>query len=411
MQAEIITIGDELLIGQTINTNAAWLGAELAKIGVRVSNASCISDKEAAIIESIDRAQVRADVIILTGGLGPTKDDITKHTLCRYFNTRLVLHEPSLVRVKDFFEQRKLPFLEVNRQQALVPESCVVLENKVGTANGMLFQLPNGGICVSLPGVPFEMKFLMENYVFNEIKNRFNLPKIVHRTILTQGVGESFLAETIRDWEDGVRSKGVELAYLPSPGAVKLRLSSYTTESEQIVSKAVSDLKALIGEHIYGEGSVSLAEVVVEKLNELKKSISTAESCTGGMLAQKITEIGGSSAVFAGSIVAYLNQAKVDVLNVPNDIIDLHGAVSEETAVAMASACRERFGTHLALATTGWAGPSGGDEKHGVGTIFIALSSEAGVVSQKLSLGKNRERNREMTCLFALMMVFKHLST
>ena len=410
MKAEIITIGDELLIGQTINTNAAWLGSELAKIGVRVSHASCISDKERAILDALQTAQERSEIVIITGGLGPTKDDITKHTLCKYFRTELVLHEASLNRVKAFFDQRKLPFLETNKQQAMVPASCLVLENLVGTANGMLFQMANGGICVSLPGVPYEMKFLMETYVFGEIKQRFELPTIIHRTILTQGVGESFLAETIRDWEDEIRNQGVELAYLPSPGSVKLRLSCYSEEAQQIVDEAVVNLKSLIGEYIYGEGNVSLVEVVVNVLKSRKKTISTAESCTGGLLAQKLTEVSGSSEVFEGGIVAYQNKVKEMELNVSSAVISEFGVVSEETAMAMAKGCREKFGTDLALATTGWAGPTGGDEKHGVGTIFIALSSEKGEVAQQLSLGKNRDRNRDMATLYALMMTFKHLS-
>jgi len=410
MKAEIITIGDELLIGQTINTNAAWLGSELAKIGVRVSHASCISDKERAILDALQTAQERSEIVIITGGLGPTKDDITKHTLCKYFRTELVLHEASLNRVKAFFDQRKLPFLETNKQQAMVPASCLVLENLVGTANGMLFQMANGGICVSLPGVPYEMKFLMETYVFGEIKQRFELPTIIHRTILTQGVGESFLAETIRDWEDEIRNQGVELAYLPSPGSVKLRLSCYSEEAQQIVDEAVVNLKSLIGEYIYGEGNVSLVEVVVNVLKSRKKTISTAESCTGGLLAQKLTEVSGSSEVFEGGIVAYQNKVKEKELNVSSAVISEFGVVSEETAMAMAKGCREKFGTDLALATTGWAGPTGGDEKHGVGTIFIALSSEKGEVAQQLSLGKNRDRNRDMATLYALMMTFKHLS-
>jgi nicotinamide-nucleotide amidase len=254
------------------------------------------------------------------------------------------------------------------------------------------------------------MKFLMETYVFGEIKQRFELPTIIHRTILTQGVGESFLAETIRDWEDEIRNQGVELAYLPSPGSVKLRLSCYSEEAQQIVDEAVVNLKSLIGEYIYGEGNVSLVEVVVNVLKSRKKTISTAESCTGGLLAQKLTEVSGSSEVFEGGIVAYQNKVKEKELNVSSAVISEFGVVSEETAMAMAKGCREKFGTDLALATTGWAGPTGGDEKHGVGTIFIALSSEKGEVAQQLSLGKNRDRNRDMATLYALMMTFKHLS-
>jgi nicotinamide-nucleotide amidase len=411
MKGEIITIGDELLIGQTINTNAAWLGGELARIGVRVIHSSCISDQEEAIINSLNQARHRADVIILTGGLGPTKDDITKHTLCSYFKTKLVLHEPSLERIKSYFKQRGLPFLESNMLQAMVPEACQVLENKLGTANGMLFHIGDGAICVSLPGVPYEMKFLMETYVFGEISKKFNLPKVIHRTILTQGVGESFLAETIKDWEDDIRNKGVDLAYLPSPGAVKLRLSGYNSEAERRINESVDELKKLIGEYIYGEGNVSLVEVVIELLRNSNLTVSTAESCTGGLIAQRITEVSGSSETFRGGIVAYQEDVKVRELGVLQTTIDNCGVVSEEVAIEMAKNCRRIFATDYAIATTGWAGPNGGDEKNGVGTIFLALSCEKFEKSIKLNLGKTRSRNREIATLHALMMVFRDLSS
>ena len=238
MEAEIITIGDELLIGQTVDTNSAYLGQKLGSIGISISRKTAISDNEKAILQAIAESQSRCNILIITGGLGPTKDDITKHTLCELFQTELVMHEPSYLRVKAFFESRGLPFLKVNEQQALVPAACTVLENMVGTANGMWFER-DGHVCVSLPGVPFEMQYLIEKEVVPRIQEKFELPKIVHRTVLTQGVGESFLADLLTDWENSLAAEDIRLAYLPSPGMVKLRMSIYGGAEENVLFERI----------------------------------------------------------------------------------------------------------------------------------------------------------------------------
>ena len=281
MKAIIINIGDELLIGQTINTNAAWMGQYLNSFGIEVESSLCISDKGPVIYSEIDNALKKAEVVVVTGGLGPTKDDITKHTMCELFQTELVMHGPSFLRVKAFFESRGLPFLKVNEQQALVPASCTVLENMVGTANGMLFER-DGHVCVSLPGVPFEMKYLMEHEVVPRIQQKFELPKIVHRTILTQGVGESFIADLLTDWENSLAVEDIHLAYLPSPGMVKLRMSIYGGAEESVLKERIqrkeAELHAIIGEYIFGYEKETLQSVLVDKLKETGMTVSFAES-------------------------------------------------------------------------------------------------------------------------------------
>jgi nicotinamide-nucleotide amidase len=412
MKAIIINIGDELLIGQTINTNAAWMGQYLNSFGMEVESSHCISDKGPIIFQEIDKALKKAEVVVVTGGLGPTKDDITKHTLCELFQTELVMHEPSYLRVKAFFESRGLPFLKANEQQALVPASCTVLENMVGTANGMMFER-DGHICVSLPGVPFEMQYLMEREVVPRIQQKFELPKIVHRTILTQGVGESFIADLLTDWENSLASEDIRLAYLPSPGMVKLRMSIYGGAEESVLKERIqrkeAELQALIGEYIFGYEKETLQSVLVQKLKAKGKSVSFAESCTGGMMAQKFTDVSGASEVFQSGWVVYHESSKTKELGVDETLISNFGVVSEEVAAALAERARLKSGSDFALSSTGWAGPDGGDEKHGVGTIFVALSSEKGTIVKKLKFGKNRTRNREMATDAAFMLLIKEI--
>jgi nicotinamide-nucleotide amidase len=412
MKAIIINIGDELLIGQTINTNAAWMGQYLNSFGIEVESSHCISDKGFVIFDEIDVALYKADVVVVTGGLGPTKDDITKHTLCELFQTELVMHEPSYLRVKAFFEMRGLPFLKMNEQQALVPEACTVLENMVGTANGMWFER-DGHVCVSLPGVPFEMKYLMEHEVVPRIQQKFELPKIVHRTILTQGVGESFLADQLTEWENSLAAEDIHLAYLPSPGMVKLRMSIYGGAEESVLHERIqrkeAELHALVGEFIYGYEKETLQSVLVEKLHAAAKTVSFAESCTGGMMAQKLTDVSGASQVFQAGWVVYHAQSKSKELGVDAEIISKFGEISGEVATAMADCARLKSGSDFALSSTGWAGPDGGDEIHGVGTIFVALSSEKGTIVKELKFGKNRMRNREMASDAAFMLLIKEI--
>jgi len=412
MKAIIINIGDELLIGQTINTNAAWMGQYLNSFGIEVESTHCISDKGHVIYNEIDVALYHADVVVVTGGLGPTKDDITKHTLCELFQTELVMHEPSYLRVKAFFESRGLPFLKMNEQQALVPQACTVLENMVGTANGMWFER-NGHVCVSLPGVPFEMQYLMEHEVVPRIQQKFELPKIVHRTILTQGVGESFLADLLTDWENSLAVEDIHLAYLPSPGMVKLRMSIYGGAEETILRERIqrkeAELHVLVGEFIFGYEKETLQSVLVEKLNRSGRTVSFAESCTGGMMTQKLTDVSGASQVFQAGWVVYHAKSKSKELGVDPEVISKYGEISGEVATAMADCARLKSGSDFALSSTGWAGPDGGDEIHGVGTIFIALSSEKGTIVKKLKFGKNRMRNREMSSDAAFMLLIKEI--
>lgn len=412
MKAIIINIGDELLIGQTINTNAAWLGQYLNSFGIAVDSTQCISDKRAIIFNEIDKALKIAEVVVVTGGLGPTKDDITKHTLCELFQTELVMHEPSYLRVKAFFESRGLPFLKMNEQQALIPASCKVLENMVGTANGMWFER-NGHVCVSLPGVPFEMKYLMEHEVVPRIQQKFELPKIVHRTILTQGVGESFIADLLTEWENSLAVEDIHLAYLPSPGMVKLRMSIYGGAEETILLERIqrkeAELHAIVGEVIFGYEKDTLQSVLVEKLHRAGKTVSFAESCTGGMMAQKVTDVSGASQVFHSGWVVYHAKSKSKELGVDPEIILKHGEISGEVATAMADCARLKSGSDFALSSTGWAGPDGGDEIHGVGTIFVALSAEKGTIVKELKFGKNRMRNREMASDAAFMLLIKEI--
>ncbi len=412
MKAIIINIGDELLIGQTINTNAAWMGQYLNSFGIEVESSLCISDKGPVIYSEIDNALNKAEVVVVTGGLGPTKDDITKHTMCELFQTELVMHEPSYLRVKAFFESRGLPFLKVNEQQALVPASCTVLENMVGTANGMWFER-DGHVCVSLPGVPFEMKYLMEHEVVPRIQQKFELPKIVHRTILTQGVGESFIADLLTEWENSLAVEDIHLAYLPSPGMVKLRMSIYGGAEESVLNERIGrkemELLEIVGDFVFGYEKETLQSVLVDKLKEKGMTVSFAESCTGGMMAQKITDVPGASQIFHSGWVVYHEKSKSNELGVDPEIISKHGEISGEVATAMADCARLKSGSDFALSSTGWAGPDGGDEIHGVGTIFVALSAEKGTIVKELKFGKNRMRNREMASDAAFMLLIKEI--
>jgi nicotinamide-nucleotide amidase len=412
MQAEIITIGDEILIGQTIDTNSAWMGERLNAIGIRVHRITSISDNVEEILSSLREASSRSQLILITGGLGPTKDDITKKTLCSYFETDLVEDPESLARIESFFKGRGLPMLEVNRQQALVPRNCTILHNMRGTANGMWFE-KDGVVYVSMPGVPFEMKAIMEEQVLPKVQTFFKRPSIVHRTVLTQGVGESFLADTIKHWEDSLADEGIKLAYLPSPGSVKLRMSAYGGASEaellERIKRKEKELLAIIGEHVYGFEKDSLSKVVGDLLRAGGYTVSVAESCTGGFLGHEITSVPGSTAYFQGGFISYIDKLKVEELGVSAELIEKETAISEEVAKAMAEGVRSKLGTTFGVSTTGWAGPDGGDEKNPVGTVYIAVSGPKGTSSKRLSLGKSRERNILMAAQGALNLLRKEI--
>ncbi len=407
---EIMTIGDELLYGQVIDTNSAFMGQELAKIGLRVRQISSVSDRADEIVAALDQARQRAQVVLITGGLGPTKDDLTKHVLARYFGAELVLHQPTLTHVEEIFRRFKRPMLEVNRQQALVPANCEVLFNAVGTAPGMWFE-DQGTVFVSMPGVPHEMKYLMTEAVLPCLQQQFQVLPIEHIVVQTVGLGESFLAEKIADWEAAL-PPNFKLAYLPSLGGVRLRLTGSDDgqpDLRQRMEALLPELRARLGEHVFAEGEIKLEEAVGKLLQERGLTLGTAESCTGGLLAHKITSVPGSSAYFQGSIVAYHNDVKVRQLGVQPETLAAHGAVSEETVREMAEGARARLGVDVALATSGIAGPGGGTDAKPVGTICIAYADAHRTVSRTLTFSRGRQLNVEYTVTMALDLLRRSL--
>ena len=410
MNAEIITIGDELLIGQVIDTNSAWLGQQLSGLGIKLCYKSSISDNKEAILNALKDAELRSDIIILTGGLGPTKDDITKVTICEYFNTSLVQNEKVLEWVQSIFRFRKMPMLDVNNMQALVPANCEILWNKNGTAPGMWFDV-NNKIFISLPGVPFEMKTIFEEEAVPKINSKFKLPSIFHRTLQTVSIGESFLAKKIEDIENSLPSH-IKLAYLPSVGAVRLRFSAYGDDKislENEVEEYVKQVYEKISDHIYGEGDASLTQTLGNLLKERKQTISTAESCTGGYIAHQLTSVPGSSSYFMGSIVCYANKIKTQELGVSEDILRNNGAVSEECVMQMAQAVRLKMNTTFGISCSGIAGPDGGTNDKPIGTVWIAIASEKETLSQVFNFGDNRERTIQRTGLMAMDMLRKKI--
>ena len=408
MKCEVISIGDELLIGQTINTNASWIGEQLNNLGFNVSHGAVISDNRRDIISALKNAANRSDVIIITGGLGPTKDDITKHTLTEYFNTSLELNKDIETSIIAYFKSVNRPILKSNLDQALLPKSCQVLSNSRGTASGMWFE-KNNIIYISLPGVPYEMKGIMKEHVIPKLLSKMGGETVlVNKTIRTHGMGESFLAEIIKSWEDNLGSDNIKLAYLPSPGIVKLRLSIIGLDKlilEKKLDDAIEQLKALVPDQIYGYGNATLEGVVGNLLKHKDQTLSTAESCTGGSVAKMLTSISGSSSYFNGSIVSYTNQSKVDLLNVNTSDIEKFGAVSQEVVEQMAANIRVKFNSDYGISTSGIAGPSGGTKEKPVGTVWIAVASKNKIVSKKIKLGYNRERNIHVSSLSVLNLL------
>ncbi|MEI8116976.1 MAG: competence/damage-inducible protein A [Flavobacteriia bacterium] len=402
MNIEILAIGDELLIGQTINTNASWLGQELSKIGARITRSLVISDDKNRILEALDQCYLDTNCVIITGGLGPTKDDITKHTLCEYFETNLEIHQPTLAKIEAYFASRNRPMLESNIQQAALPVDCEILANNYGTAAGMLFE-KKGRYCVSLPGVPYEMKGIVTEQLIPRLTQRFQLKAMYHYTALTQGIGESFLAEQISDWEDRIRERGFGLAYLPSPGLVKLRITSYEgKEAQANIMEFFQELATRLPEAVFGYESDSLPEVCGRLLTENQFSIGTVESCTSGLLAQQITSVSGASEYFMGSLLTYSNDLKHRLCDVSVNSILSEGAVSEQVAMEMAENGAKKLGVDVCISTTGIAGPTGGSVDKPVGLVWIGLSISGKTVAKKFQFGDNRERNIQMTVLSAL---------
>lgn len=408
MTAEIISIGDELLIGQVINTNASWMGELLNRNGIKVTEIKAIADDKNAIKKSIEASFETTDIILVTGGLGPTKDDITKHTLCEYFNTKLIFNEEAFLRIQEIFRLRNFEVTKVNKAQAELPENCIPIKNINGTASGMWFE-KSGKVLVSMPGVPFEMKTMMENEILPKLKAKFNTPVIINKTIMTQGVGESFLAKTIEDWENDL-PKNIKLAYLPQPGIVRLRLSATgkdRAKCENKIDELVKKLTILIGDLIFGYDDILLEEAVGNSLKSKNKTVATAESCTGGYIAHLLTSIAGSSAYFKGSAVTYANEIKEMILGVSAADLENEGAVSETVVKQMALGALKKFGTDYAIATSGIAGPDGGTEEKPVGTTWIAIAGPQGVVAKKHHFGEHRGRNIRRAALTALFMLKK----
>ena len=395
MIAEIVSIGDEILIGQIVNTNAVFIAKELNKIGIEVGQITSISDRKEHIESCLDEAQKRAQVIILTGGLGPTKDDLTKHTLCSYFDDVLVKNELVLERIEEMFAKYvPTPINEENRKQALLPLKAKVLNNLHGTASGMWFEVEDR-VIISLPGVPFEMKALVSNEVIPALQKHYTRPYIMHKTLLTYGLGESVIAERIEQWENELPSD-IKLAYLPNLGRVRLRLSGKGSDPvllEQRIDAEIEKLYPLIGDIIMGfEEEASVEEQLQTQFIKTNNTLAVAESCTGGKIANRFTQIPGASAYFRGGIVAYATEVKVNLLGVSQSLIDAYSVVSAPVAEAMAVAARQRFGATIGVSTTGNAGPSKGDSEAELGTVFIAVATEDNVVSYEFHLGKHRER-------------------
>lgn len=411
MLAEIITIGDEILIGQIVDTNSAWMGEQLNLTGIKVHQITSVSDNAEHIIKALDEAKSRVDIILITGGLGPTKDDLTKHTLVSYFNTKLRFDEDVFQHVKALFARFGREVTGVNRMQAEVPESCTVIHNANGTAPGMWFE-ENEKVFVSMPGVPYEMKKMMSAEILPRLKKKYSLPTIVHRTVLTQGIGESFLSEIIAEWENSLAEKNIKLAYLPAPGMVRLRLSALgkdETALRKSVEDKVHELEKLISQHIYGYEKDTLEQIVGRLLKEKKQTLSLAESCSGGLIAHMITSVPGSSFYFFGGVVSYSNESKTNQLGVKKETLENHGAVSEETIIEMAIGAKQKFNTDWAVATSGIAGPDGGSAEKPVGTVWIAVAGPDGVKAKKFQFGGDRERNISVTAITALNMLRKQL--
>lgn len=414
MNAELLTIGNEILIGQIVNTNAVWMAQQLNLVGVSVVHMSSVADEKSAILKAFNDAAQRADIVLITGGLGPTKDDITKTTFCEYFNTELVLDENVLQDVTEFFAKRNKDVSVINKKQAEVPKGCLVIRNKNGTAPGMWMEKGNT-IFVSMPGVPYEMQGIMTNDVIPEIKKRFKLPFIYHKTILTQGIGESVLSELITDWEDSLTPKQIGLAYLPSPGMVRLRLSSKGFDEGQLTQKieqAVNEVKPLIEKYIYGyeeygKEQPKIEEILGKLLLDKGLKLGLAESCTGGYISHLITSVAGSSNYYNGCIVPYHNEFKHHLLKVDNTVFENYGAVSEECVISMVKETLHTFNANVAIAVSGIAGPAGGTDEKPVGTTWIAVAYEDEIIAKKFVFGDNRQRNIHMTASTAMNMLRK----
>ena len=395
MISEIISIGDEILIGQIVNTNSVFIAKELNKIGIEVGQITAISDNSKKIINSLNLAKERADIVIITGGLGPTKDDLTKHTLCKYFNDVLIENKDVLDHIEEIFlKYVSTPINEKNRAQALLPSKAKIFKNNYGTACGMCFKKENVYF-ISLPGVPFEMKEIFEIEILPFLKSEFSRQIIVHKTILTYGLGESAIAERIESWENSL-PKSIKLAYLPNLGRVRLRLSSKGSNEKQInkkINDSINELYPLLEDIIVGiEDETSIEKRIFDLFRSNGKTLSLAESCTGGKIASRIVSLSGASLYFKGGLIPYNNNAKESLLNIPRGLIDKFSDVSEEVAMRMATEVRKKFNSDISLAVTGNAGPLKGNNNEPIGKVFIAVSSENKSFVKEFNFGNHRER-------------------
>ncbi len=412
MKAEIITIGDEILIGQIVNTNSVFLAKALNDIGIEITQITSISDKKDDIIGALKLSEKRAKLVILTGGLGPTSDDLTKQTLCSYFNDKLIENKEILDHIEEIFKKYvTTPINEQNRKQALLPSKAKIFKNNYGTASGMWFE-KNGQVIISLPGVPFEMKSLMTNEVIPKLQNHFTRPFIVHKTIITYGLGESAIAEIISTWENSLPDD-LKLAYLPNLGRVRLRISGKGPDRKSInekIDKEIDELLPLIKDIFVGYEDVSSFEEKIQAQFLLKnKTLSLAESCTGGEISARLAKVPGASKYFVGSIISYQTQSKSDLLSVPKNIIEKNSVVSKQVAEMMALNVRKKFNSSLGVATTGNAGPSKGDSDAEIGTVWIAISSDKRIISERFTFGKHRERVIGKAVNKALEMVYREI--
>ncbi len=403
ISATIITIGDELLIGQTIDTNSAWIGQELNKIGIRIFQRLAIGDDEQKITDALNLSSAQTQLVIITGGLGPTKDDITKKTLAEYFGVGFTFYEEVWEKMKTIFEKRGKEVLEMNRSQAMLPANATMLPNMRGTAQGMWFD-EKDVVFVSMPGVPHEMKHLMEKQVLPKLLQHFELPKIIHKTLMTSGAGESSVANLLSDFEANLPSY-MKLAYLPELGIVKLRLSAYGEATEQEVDEKFALLKSLLPEYVFGDTEIALQEQIGKMLLAENSTLASAESCTGGYLSHLITSVAGSSAYFLGSVVSYHNDVKTGLLNVAPETILQHGAVSEATAAEMVKGILQQTGATYGVAVSGVAGPGGGTPEKPVGTVCFAVGNSERIITRKYHFFPSRLENIKVSANTAMNLL------
>ena len=411
VRATIITIGDELLIGQTIDTNSAWMAQRLNSLGIDIYRRIAVADKEDDIQRALDEELPTADIILITGGLGPTSDDITKPFLCKYFGGKLVMDEKVLAHVKELFEKRKRPFLEVNIKQAEVPDVCTVLFNEVGTAPGMLFEKDSKWI-ISMPGVPFEMQGIMTREVLPRIQEHFVSDALLHRNVITSGEGESYIAETLREFEAALPTY-IKLSYLPSPGMVKLRLTGKGTNADELANELDNlqqEIVAILEHIVVSLDDIPVQELLGKLLTKANATISLAESCTGGYIAHLITQVQGSSSYFKGAIVPYRSELKSKIVGVKEETIQQHTAISEETAVELADNTRKMFGSDYSLSVTGQLSYGGEDAQIQKGLVWMAVSGPVGTKTKKFQFHYDRYINKELAAQMGMLMLWKYIT-